>query len=111
MKLTDEELKGLAENLCGATVLGTKDGYRVPCWKFPSGEVLIQPCYCSHDKAKEFNPLANWNHLRLVLEALVQTRGWWTLLRGLASRSVDKIDFDFTEEVIKMALATRKEKK
>ena len=56
-----------------------------------------------------FDPLNNWNHLRLVMEALAKNQGWWSLFRCLSSLSADKVDFDFPEAVIKMALALRKD--
>ena len=68
----------------------------------------------------DWQPLTNWNHLRLVLEALVKhemnhyafsSGGAWALvLERLAERaSIDFIGFDLPEAIIKAALALREE--
>ena len=68
MTLTNDEKAALATELCGAV---TDNGIGkvhelIPCWVFRKTPKNI---WVRKDK---FDPVNNWNHMRLVLEGLVK---------------------------------------
>ena len=120
MKLTDEELKGLAE-FAGGVVKQLKHGGAYMGGHYDMVERLCFPIGLKI-KPADWDPLYNWNHLRLVLEALVRQEqrqqnwswgtAWSYVLKRLSDDAIGHIkDFDFAEEINRMALATRKEPK
>ena len=64
MPLTNDDRAALATELCGLELCYTfNDGTGSQWWTLPCGELIPKD---------DFDPVNNWNHMRLVLEGLVK---------------------------------------
>lgn len=106
MQLTDSEKRWLAEEFCGAEVI--QDYCLLYC--FPDGTQV---------QTQDFDPLNNWNHMWLVLEALVNRYGnvslklWKStcedkLVCGIVVADIECMSEPFPEIIASVALELRK---
>ena len=94
LQLTDFEKRWLAEDFCGAEVV--QDYCLLYC--FPDGTQV---------QSQDFDPLNNWNHMWLVMKALVKNKWFYWLTRFSEEAFEHKNTFNLAKTVVQAALKAK----